>query len=132
MCTREQTDSHRHNHLFNASAKRAPALMLLATDAPPLHSFAILTTSPSDLVRPLHDRMPVILRPEDWPVWLGEVAANDDQRKALLHSGNDEQFERIAVSPRVNSHLNDDPSLLEPLTTHAEAAHPKARDGRPL
>ena len=35
-------------------------------EAPPLESFTILTTAANDLVRPLHDRMPVVMRPPDF------------------------------------------------------------------
>src|SRR5204863_400476 len=36
----------------------------------PLESFTILTTSPNELVRPIHDRMPVIISPADFERWL--------------------------------------------------------------
>jgi hypothetical protein len=36
-----------------------------------MRSFAIITTTPNELCRQLHNRMPVILRPESWPMWLG-------------------------------------------------------------
>ena len=35
-------------------------------------SFSIITTDASPGVAELHDRMPAILEPADWPVWLGE------------------------------------------------------------
>jgi putative SOS response-associated peptidase YedK len=38
-------------------------------------SFAIITTTPNELCAELHNRMPVILSPEVWPVWLGEDPA---------------------------------------------------------
>jgi putative SOS response-associated peptidase YedK len=37
-----------------------------------VRSFAVVTTAPNELCTQLHDRMPVVLRPEAWPVWLGE------------------------------------------------------------
>jgi len=36
-------------------------------------SFAIITTEANAEMAELHDRMPAILEPEDWPAWLGEV-----------------------------------------------------------
>ncbi len=86
-----------------------------AKDSPAVHSFTILTTAASDLVRPLHDRMPVILSPADWPQWLGQEPANDDALHALLHPGGDEAWQMLAVSQRVNSFQNDDPSVIEPV-----------------
>jgi hypothetical protein len=38
-------------------------------------SFTIITTDASADVAELHERMPVILEPDDWPVWLGETPA---------------------------------------------------------
>ncbi|MGH7062095.1 MAG: SOS response-associated peptidase, partial [Stellaceae bacterium] len=38
-----------------------------------LRSFTIVTTTPNPLLAPLHNRMPVILDPEAWPLWLGEA-----------------------------------------------------------
>ena len=39
-----------------------------------MRSFAIITTAPNELCARLHNRMPVILKPEAWPVWLREAA----------------------------------------------------------
>ncbi len=45
-------------------------------------TFAIITTDASPDVAQLHNRMPVILEPVDWPVWLGEVPGDP---ASLLH-----------------------------------------------
>lgn len=78
-----------------------------------LRSCTILTTGPSDLVQPLHNRMPVILAPDSWPPWLGETPAGADELRALLQPGGDEEFECIAVSRRLNRVVNDDPTCIE-------------------
>ena len=49
-----------------------------------VRSFAIITTSPNELCAALHNRMPVVLKPEEWPPWLGEEPANASELKALL------------------------------------------------
>ena len=53
-----------------------------------VRSFTIITTEPNELLAPLHDRMPVILGPENWPLWLGEwlgeMPADPARLKALL------------------------------------------------
>ncbi len=36
-----------------------------------VRSFAIITTRPNELCAELHDRMPVVLKPDGWPVWRG-------------------------------------------------------------
>ena len=35
-------------------------------------SYCVITTEANSLVAPIHNRMPVVLEEEDWPVWLGE------------------------------------------------------------
>jgi putative SOS response-associated peptidase YedK len=49
-----------------------------------MRSFAIITTTPNELCAEIHNRMPVILKPEAWPAWLGEKTAEVPQLKALL------------------------------------------------
>jgi putative SOS response-associated peptidase YedK len=45
-------------------------------------SFAIITTASNADMAELHDRMPVILEPADWPVWFGEAEGDP---ASLLH-----------------------------------------------
>jgi putative SOS response-associated peptidase YedK len=47
-------------------------------------SCTVITCEPNELVATLHDRMPVILDPQDWPKWLGEEPATPEELKALL------------------------------------------------
>jgi putative SOS response-associated peptidase YedK len=49
-----------------------------------VHSFTIVTTEPNELCARLHKRMPVVLDPTSWPLWLGEEPAKPDELKALL------------------------------------------------
>ena len=44
-----------------------------------VRSFAIVTTQPNELCAEIHNRMPVILKPDAWPVWLGEEPADEPQ-----------------------------------------------------
>jgi putative SOS response-associated peptidase YedK len=46
-------------------------------------SYCVITTEASSLVAPIHNRMPVVLEEDDWPVWLGERPRN---LAALLHA----------------------------------------------
>jgi len=47
-----------------------------------IRSFAIITTTPNELCAELHNRMPVVLKPEAWAVWLGEERADASALKA--------------------------------------------------
>ena len=56
----------------------------------------------NDLCRPIHDRMPVILPPSAWPVWLGEVPATTDEVLALLKHVEQIQIHAyVATLPRL-------------------------------
>jgi putative SOS response-associated peptidase YedK len=85
-----------------------------------VRSFAIITTEPNELCAPIHNRMPVILKPETWPAWLGEEAAELAELTALLTPYPSDGMICWLVSPRIGSVKNNDPSLIEPL---AEMAH---------
>src|SRR5947209_19947551 len=47
-----------------------------------IRSFAIVTTTPNELCARLHNQMPVVLKPEVWPLWLGEEPADVPGLKA--------------------------------------------------
>ncbi len=80
-----------------------------------VRSFAIITTRPNELCAELHDRMPVILARDNWPVWLGEEPANAAQLKTPLAPYPSEELTCWPVSPRVGNVKNNDPSLIEPI-----------------
>lgn len=75
-----------------------------------LESCTILTTDANDLVKPLHDRMPVILDPKDYDAWL-----QDDPTKSgkLLRPFQSEEMTLYPVSTLVNSPRNDGPKCVE-------------------
>jgi len=80
-----------------------------------IRSFTIVTTTPNALCADLHDRMPVILPPDTWSMWLAAEPAEANQLKSLLvpYTG-----EMVAwpVSARVGNVKNNDASLIEPIT----------------
>jgi putative SOS response-associated peptidase YedK len=83
-------------------------------DGAPLETFTILTTSENELMRPIHDRMPVILEPRDYDRWLD---AGDPARPPvdLLRPYPAEKMLAWPVSDRVGNVRNNDPELLEHL-----------------
>jgi putative SOS response-associated peptidase YedK len=84
-----------------------------------VRSFAIITTKPNGLRVELHNRMPVLLAPEIWPVWLGEEPADSRQLKALLAPYPSEEMTCWPVSRRIGSVKNNDASLIEPIALGA-------------
>ncbi len=80
-----------------------------------LRTCTIITTEPNDLVAPLHDRMPVILPPEAWDVWLDEDETDAGLLGSLLAPYPSELLEMWPVGREVSSVANDGPHLVEPL-----------------
>jgi putative SOS response-associated peptidase YedK len=77
----------------------------------------IITTTPNELCAEIHNRMPVILPPETWPLWLGEEPVEPEQLKAVLRPYPAEDMAIWPVSARVGNVRNNDPSLVEPVET---------------
>lgn len=81
-----------------------------------LRSCSIITTTANSLVGHIHDRMPVILDPSDYPQWLGEQPATPEELKALLKPYDPAAMVIWPVSPAINKPGNaNDPSVLEPV-----------------
>jgi putative SOS response-associated peptidase YedK len=78
-----------------------------------IRSFTIITTTPNDLVEPIHNRMPAILLPELENEWINNDAGPDVWRD-LLKPYPADLMTAYPVSKRVNSPANDDPSVLQP------------------
>ncbi len=77
-------------------------------------TFTIVTTAPNDLMAPIHNRMPVILPPEDIADWLDDstpALALTAMLKPLASIG----MKAYPVSRRVNFPANDDASLIYPV-----------------
>jgi putative SOS response-associated peptidase YedK len=94
-----------------------------------VRSFAIITTTPNELCAELHNRMPVVLTPETWPVWLGEEPA-DNTLKDLLAPFPSDEMTCWPVSARVGNVKNNDSSLIEPIAAerrYASGAGPRSR-----
>jgi putative SOS response-associated peptidase YedK len=79
-----------------------------------VRSFTIVTTAPNAVLAELHDRMPVILSPNDWPAWLGEAPADPDRLKELLVPYPSGDMIIWPVDKRVGNVKNKEPSLIEP------------------
>ena len=90
-----------------------------------VRSFAVITCLPNALCAELHDRMPVVLAPESWLIWLGEKPANPRRLKALLTSYPAEGMTCWPVSPRIGNVKNNYLNLIEPIA----ARSPKSRFG---
>jgi putative SOS response-associated peptidase YedK len=77
-------------------------------------TFTILTTEPNEVARPIHDRMPVILDPADYALWLDPAVTIAAEVRPLLRPYPASAMTALPVGTRVNSPANDDPSCLDP------------------
>jgi len=80
-----------------------------------VETFTILTTDANDLLRPLHDRMPVIVAPENFDLWLDPRQEDAAVLQPLLVPHAVEGFEAFPVSRMVNSPANEAAGCVEPL-----------------
>ena len=80
-----------------------------------LESCTILTTEANDLVRPIHDRMPVIVAPENYGQWLDPAVQKPDPILPLLRPYPNAPMEAYAVNSLVNSPSRDDPQCVQRL-----------------
>ncbi len=74
-------------------------------------TFTILTTEPNELLAPLRNRMPVILREADYDRWLSNMAA-PQTLLPLLTPYPAEEMRAYAVSRLVNAPANDTPAVI--------------------
>ncbi len=74
-----------------------------------LETCSILTTTPNALMQDVHDRMPVILQPDDYDLWLDPGSKKPEAILDLLKPLDARLMRRYAVSTHVNSAKFDDP-----------------------
>jgi putative SOS response-associated peptidase YedK len=78
-------------------------------------SCTVLTCAASGIVGELHDRMPVILPESEWPKWLGEEPAGEDELVPLLKPCADDPLKVWPVGKQVGNIRNVGPALLLPI-----------------
>jgi putative SOS response-associated peptidase YedK len=77
-----------------------------------IESCTILTTDANERVAALHDRMPVILAPRDYDLWLDPAVQEPDRLKPLLRPCEDDLLTMYPVSTDVNRPSNDSPECI--------------------
>ena len=76
-------------------------------------TFAIITVPPNELLAQIHDRMPAILERADYDRWLGD----ETDPHELLRPFPSDLMRMWPISTRVNKPENDEPSILDPITS---------------
>jgi putative SOS response-associated peptidase YedK len=84
-------------------------------DGSEIRSCTIITTQPNSLLEPIHNRMPVILPPNAYNLWLASEDRQPAQLNDLLIPYPSDEMIAFPVSKMVNSPQNDSPDLIKPL-----------------
>jgi putative SOS response-associated peptidase YedK len=93
-----------------------------APDGKVIESCTILTTTPNQLLKDIHDRMPVILPRQHYAAWLDSSLAQPDALLDLLVPFDARQMKRCEVSAIVNNATNENPECAQPLEGKAAGA----------
>jgi putative SOS response-associated peptidase YedK len=77
-------------------------------------TYALLTTGPNALMRPVHDRMPVMLNATTLPRWLDPAPLSAGEVRGICEPFDPDLMAEWPVSIRVNSPKHDDPACVVP------------------
>ncbi|MFG1626250.1 SOS response-associated peptidase [Kribbella sp. NPDC049227] len=78
-------------------------------------TYTIITTTATDSVGRIHDRMPMAITPDHWDEWLDPRNHDVDQLRGFMAPPVDGSLDMYAVSKAVNNVKNNGPDLLQPL-----------------
>lgn len=81
-----------------------------------IQTCCIITTDANALMQPIHDRMPVILNPDQWELWLSPEVRRADLVQPLIAPHDSESMQAWPVTRDLNrAGLRNDAGLTEPL-----------------
>jgi len=86
-----------------------------APDGEAIESCTILTTEANEVLLPIHDRMPVILDPKDYDLWVDPAVQKPELLQGLLRPYQSKAMTSYAVSARVNNPANNSPDFINSL-----------------
>lgn len=98
------------NHLFGMAGLWE---QWKAPDGKSVFTCTVITTTPNELMEGIHDRMPVILKPEDEKIWLDPTNNDIEQLTQLLQPLDPDLMEAYEVSSQVNSPKNNSIELIQ-------------------
>jgi putative SOS response-associated peptidase YedK len=84
-------------------------------DGSTILSATIITTEPNELVRPIHNRMPLILPEAHYDLWLDPEERKPEDLQPALRPFPSDEMAAYPVSTQVNSPAYDEPALIEPV-----------------
>ena len=99
-----------------------------SADGSEVDTGAILTSAANGMMASIHDRMPVVIQPQDFSRWLDCKTQEPRDVADLMAPVQEDFFEAIPVSDRVNKVANMGPELQEPVAIQPPTKPPKKRD----
>ena len=87
-----------------------------APDGSVVPSCTLITTEPNELMATIHDRMPVIVKPEDYQRWLDPRERDPSELTDLFGPYPADEMQAQAVSRTVNNPKNDSPACVESMS----------------
>ncbi len=102
----------------------------MSADGAEVDTAAVLTVGPNREVAPIHDRMPVVIAPENFPRWLDCLNQEPRHVADLMVPAPDDYFEAIRVSDLVNKVANSGPEVQEPAGDDAAVEVEPARPAK--
>ena len=107
---------------FRFTVKNEPLFALaglwnpyLTSDGKKYYTCTIITTSPNELIKPIHNRMPVILTKESETLWLNPKITDYETLSALLTPFKADNMDYYQVSQIVNNVRNDNSKCIQPI-----------------
>jgi putative SOS response-associated peptidase YedK len=96
-----------------------------------MDTVCIVTTAANRLLAPIHDRMPAVIAPEAFDMWLDCDRVDTELASALIAPAPEQAFEAYEISTAVNRTANDGPQLIEPVSEGETPPAPPPRVARP-
>ena len=84
-------------------------------DGSTIESCTVITTEANDLLRPIHDRMPVIITRKDYDSWLNPDISGQETFQSLMLPYPSHEMVFFPVNPKVNKATYDNPDCIEPV-----------------
>jgi putative SOS response-associated peptidase YedK len=116
----KRVERKRQPYFFGSADKKPFAFAGLwerweGPDGEAIESCTVLTTDSNELLRPIHDRMPVILKVEDYDLWLDPTVKKPELLKPLLKPYPSEEMTGHPVTSKVNKAAYEGPDCIKPV-----------------
>lgn len=115
----KRVEKKKRPYFFGSADKRPLAFAGLwecweGPDGEVIESCTVLTTDSNELLQPIHDRMPVILKVEDYDLWLDPAVKKPELLQHLLKPYPSEEMTGHPVTSKVNKTAYESPDCIKP------------------